>query len=399
MFNGKHSEESKKKIREGAKKNWQDEEYRKRTLPGVLKGAHSEKRIEKARITMSETIKKWRDEHPEEAKKNASKGGKSTKGKKKTITQAVLDGYKSAGEKLKTGNPDTPWTCPDCGKQFDRHRTGHSRTHNGYRRVISTEGWDCPTCGEHFKMRTAMHVRFCIEGKEHWLKGKTKETDSRVVGHPKTEEQKLKNSETWKKWAMDNPDEFKAMQKKMHEARSEKAKGGWDCPDCGVHLKRKGGHSAKHDEAVRARYVEATKALWEDDALRHRMLESLHSPENRAKAGVTNALNWEDPEFMRRVRAAQGAQPNKKEMMLLAILEGLQPGVWRYVGDGQLAIGRRNPDFWDGDKKVIELYGDYWHEGEDEDERIKYFKERGFDTLIVWESKMAEMIDGISAFI
>lgn len=32
----------------------------------------------------------------------------------------------------------------------------------------------------------------------------------------------------------------------------------------------------------------------------------------------------------------------------------------------------------------------YWHDGDDEQERINYFKEYGFDTLIIWEHEMQD---------
>ena len=58
------------------------------------------------------------------------------------------------------------------------------------------------------------------------------------------------------------------------------------------------------------------------------------------------------------------------------------------MGDFQYFIGGRNPDFANinGQKKLIEVYGDYWHENDDPQDRIDHFKQYGFKTLIVWES-------------
>ena len=38
-----------------------------------------------------------------------------------------------------------------------------------------------------------------------------------------------------------------------------------------------------------------------------------------------------------------------------------------------------------GRKKLIEVFGDYWHRGESGSSRVRHFAEFGFDTLIVWE--------------
>lgn len=43
-----------------------------------------------------------------------------------------------------------------------------------------------------------------------------------------------------------------------------------------------------------------------------------------------------------------------------------------------------------GKKQFIELYGDYWHKGQDPQERIDFFRQYGFNTLIIWESELGE---------
>jgi G:T-mismatch repair DNA endonuclease (very short patch repair protein)/Zn-dependent peptidase ImmA (M78 family) len=48
-----------------------------------------------------------------------------------------------------------------------------------------------------------------------------------------------------------------------------------------------------------------------------------------------------------------------------------------------------------GDNKIIELYGDYWHnypEGREKDRRqIKYLKDTGYEVLIVWEHELKDI--------
>lgn len=83
----------------------------------------------------------------------------------------------------------------------------------------------------------------------------------------------------------------------------------------------------------------------------------------------------------------QYLRPNKAELKLLAILE---PFSFEYVGNGQLIIGGKSPDFWNGDHKLIELYGDYWHRGEDSQKRVDYFANYGYGCLVIWEDELKD---------
>ena len=58
------------------------------------------------------------------------------------------------------------------------------------------------------------------------------------------------------------------------------------------------------------------------------------------------------------------------------------------MGDGELMVGRKCPDFWDGDKKLVEFYGEHWHKVDNSKERIEYFREYGYETLIVWGKEL-----------
>ena len=65
----------------------------------------------------------------------------------------------------------------------------------------------------------------------------------------------------------------------------------------------------------------------------------------------------------------------------------------KYVGDRKFWIKTnicsRNPDFIvDGHKMVIELYGDYWHKGQNPQDKIKEYKDVGYDCLVFWEHEV-----------
>lgn len=87
------------------------------------------------------------------------------------------------------------------------------------------------------------------------------------------------------------------------------------------------------------------------------------------------------------------ARPTKPELLLESILNDLYPKEWKYVGDGQVIIGGKNPDFINvnGQKKIIEVFGDYWHRNDDPKDRINLFKKYGFKTLVVWQHELTNL--------
>jgi hypothetical protein len=114
------------------------------------------------------------------------------------------------------------------------------------------------------------------------------------------------------------------------------------------------------------------------------------SVETKKKLSDAGEKNWQDPEYAAMMCKAQGRLPNKAELKLNGILSNLYPGEWKYVGDGQFFISGKCPDFVNvnGQKKIIELFGDYWHKGQNPQDRIDTFKPFGYDTLIVWENEL-----------
>lgn len=72
---------------------------------------------------------------------------------------------------------------------------------------------------------------------------------------------------------------------------------------------------------------------------------------------------------------------------------------WRFVGDGKFfvktKVKTRVPDFVNPKKKrIIEVYGDYWHKGENPQDRINEYKAVGWDCIVLWEHEV--MSDGFS---
>ncbi len=82
--------------------------------------------------------------------------------------------------------------------------------------------------------------------------------------------------------------------------------------------------------------------------------------------------------------------PNKKELFLARCLQDWLPNEYKFVGDGQLILGDKCPDFVNikKGKKLIEFFGDFWHKEDDSLVRINHFKLFGYETLIIWEREL-----------
>lgn len=140
----------------------------------------------------------------------------------------------------------------------------------------------------------------------------------------------------------------------------------------------------------------ASKAMWRNSIFRRHRLTRLKSKEFQKQKSEAMKRYWADPEWRTKTveatMRATGKHPNMSEMQLGSTLDLAAPNEYRYVGNGSFTIGGRVPDFIHRKKKcLIELFGTYWHRGEDPSGRIDYFKRYGYDTLVVWESELTDV--------
>lgn len=114
------------------------------------------------------------------------------------------------------------------------------------------------------------------------------------------------------------------------------------------------------------------------------------------KIGLANKRRWSDPvikaKTMGKMFKSLGVKPNRQEKLLTHILDDLFPGEYKFVGDFSFSLGGKSPDFMNvnGQKKLIELFGDYWHKNDNEADRVCHFEQYGFRTLIVWERELKD---------
>lgn len=158
----------------------------------------------------------------------------------------------------------------------------------------------------------------------------------------------------------------------------------------------------ENDPTILKVLKEASKKYWQDpihnEECSRRFKKMWLDPAKRKKMIATRKEFWQDkdnPEFIqmrKNMMAGMNLRPNKPETIVLNILDANYPSQWKYTGDGQIIIGGLNPDFINvnGQKLIIECFGDYWHtqklkpyrvnEG-----RVDVYAEYGYKTLIIWE--------------
>jgi very-short-patch-repair endonuclease len=100
---------------------------------------------------------------------------------------------------------------------------------------------------------------------------------------------------------------------------------------------------------------------------------------------------WQDPEFAHKMHVAMSHSPSKPEVVLWdEVLLKFYPNEWTYSGTGGFVIDGKIPDFTNvnGKKQLIEVFGDYWHKGENPQDKIDEYKKVGFECLVLWEHEI-----------
>jgi G:T-mismatch repair DNA endonuclease (very short patch repair protein) len=118
------------------------------------------------------------------------------------------------------------------------------------------------------------------------------------------------------------------------------------------------------------------------------------SKETRKKSSDSHKGNHLSEKSLKKWAKSCKLKPNKAEQKLDFILQEIAPNEFKLnVRANVMILGGKIPDFVNinGQKKVIELYGDYWHKGQDINVRIDYFKQLGWDTLIIWEKELKDI--------
>ncbi len=121
--------------------------------------------------------------------------------------------------------------------------------------------------------------------------------------------------------------------------------------------------------------------------------------EKAKKTGTFKRLS-KCPTFQKKRMMGLHARPNHPELIISEILDRLYPGEYKYTGSGDFIIDGLNPDFVNvnGQKKIIEVFGEQYHDPEvsirpvgyraTEEGRREVFAEFGYEMLVIWSKQI-----------
>jgi hypothetical protein len=103
--------------------------------------------------------------------------------------------------------------------------------------------------------------------------------------------------------------------------------------------------------------------------------------------------NWQNSKYIAKQKKARHIKPNNLEKQFGKVLQTLLPEEYKFVGDWSFVIEGKNPDFINinGQKKIIEVYGDYWYKDDNPQDRIDLFAKYGYQTLVIWEHELKDI--------
>jgi hypothetical protein len=100
-----------------------------------------------------------------------------------------------------------------------------------------------------------------------------------------------------------------------------------------------------------------------------------------------------DPDIRRKQLQGLMKRPTKLEQRFQEIVDRFSLP-YAYCGAGDFIRSGKCPDFIRNDgKQVVEIFGSYWHEPDEERERIRFWKDQGIDCLVLWDR---DLKDGLS---
>lgn len=158
-----------------------------------------------------------------------------------------------------------------------------------------------------------------------------------------------------------------------------------------------------YSEAGRLRHTKGYKPHFSEEA-RRRLAKARIGKKNPALSEWCKSHNnlrpspFTNPEVKRKILLKLMQRPTKPEQQLIDLLKA-ENLPYKYVGDGQIIIGGRCPDFINinGAKRVIEVFGQYWHnpalnknvrKQAEATTTKKHYQNYGFDCLIIWDYEL-----------
>jgi len=354
---------------EAAKKRWEDPEY-------------AAKMKEKIRAA---TKKRWEDpEYRAKMKKMAKDRAKQTseeqkeRWKDKAYRKNQVDKIRSNSEKY-SEKAKKQWEDPEFREKMKEVQKKNNANPNRKTRKGQKNS-------EEAKTKQAERARERWKDKDY--RKKNEERLRKQAADPKNTEVRLEA--TRKKFATD-PEFKERFHKGTSRCSTETNLANWQNPECVEKMKenaKKLWEDPKHVEKMK----ENAKKLWEDPEYRKKGLETLKRGNETYVRNYWNKTPEEREKIISDRMKKVCTFPNGLERKVIDF--GIENLI--YTGDGSMFIRHpdgksKNPDFYvkgsDG-KKWVELWGNYWHKGEDPEEAKCYFSKAGCEVLIFWEKEV-----------
>ncbi len=192
---------------------------------------------------------------------------------------------------------------------------------------------------------------------------------------------KMWNEDPIRKEKQDNILRGLSKDDRIIKIRKEWARQYWDDSEFGEVRRKKNGE----------RFGKRARQMWQDDEMRERI-------------GNKMKEKFSDPDVkslqLKKMWQGQNHKKTKPEIEMENLLNDLYPNQWKYVGDWQVVIEGRCPDFINsnGKKEIIEVFGTYHHGFKHQKQcpllheldRKDVYSKYGYVTLIVWEHEMKD---------
>ena len=132
------------------------------------------------------------------------------------------------------------------------------------------------------------------------------------------------------------------------------------------------------------------KELWKDPKYRTKVVTNvsatIRDQIHRDKASCRMKRQWQVPEYRHKVLDRRGKSKPEERFESICKKHALR---YSFVGNGALMVGRMIPDFVHESKnKIVEIWGEYFHKGQDPQDRINRLREFGYDALVLWASEL-----------
>jgi len=160
-------------------------------------------------------------------------------------------------------------------------------------------------------------------------------------------------------------------------------------------LGEKNHNYGKCSEGTRKIFKDFREKVSKDPELKKKIYQKASKTriEKKLSAGKNNPMA--NPEAVKKWIKSNGIKPNKTELKLFEIIKEINQNFLLNTRAEQIIIEGKIPDIVNlKEKKIIELFGDYWHRNDTKEKiekRIFLFKKLGYDTLIVWEKELKNL--------